>query len=239
MRLLLVEKQVSMSTFKVSNDRCVVERADSVDDAVSVLRHEIYDLVVVSISSLLQDGFDLIRRMRVAKNMSPILALTGGNAADRIRALNLGADDAVAEPVDNAELGARIASIIRRSTGFSQSKLHVGDLTLCPASQEVTFIGLPARMTDKEFLILELLVLRRGSVVTKEAILNHLYGEVDEPSSKIIDVFVCKIRKKLEQVGACELIGTVWGRGYTIREQDAHRRSDGLVVQPHARQLAH
>src|SRR3954471_8817760 len=112
-------------------------------------------------------------------------------------------------------------AIVRRSKGFSQPSLRVGQLQLNLVTQEVLAGGQQVHLTGKEYAILELLVLRKGMVLTKEAFLNHLYGGMDEPEVKIIDVFICKLRKKLAQAGADNLIGTVWGRGYTIREQPA------------------
>jgi two-component system cell cycle response regulator CtrA len=109
-------------------------------------------------------------------------------------------------------------AVIRRSKGFSQPNLHVGNLQLNLDSREVLVDGNPVHLTGKEYAILELLVLRKGMVLTKEAFLNHLYGGMDEPEVKIIDVFICKLRKKLAQAGADNLIGTVWGRGYMVRE---------------------
>ena len=116
-------------------------------------------------------------------------------------------------------------AIVRRSKGFSQPSLRVGSLLLNLDSHEVSVDGQPVHLTGKEYAILELLVLRKGMVLTKEAFLNHLYGGMDEPEMKIIDVFICKLRKKLAMAGADNLIGTVWGRGYMIREPSANHPS--------------
>jgi two-component system cell cycle response regulator CtrA len=113
---------------------------------------------------------------------------------------------------------ARMQAITRRSKGFSQPTLRLGAIELNLDSREVTVDGQEVHLTGKEYSILELLVLRKGMVLTKEAFLNHLYGGMDEPEMKIIDVFICKLRKKLAVAGADNLIGTVWGRGYMIRE---------------------
>jgi two-component system cell cycle response regulator CtrA len=136
----------------------------------------------------------------------------------KVKALGLGADDVMTKPFDKAELLARIQAVVRRSKGFSQPRLRVGPMQLNLDSREVTVNGQEVHLTGKEYAILELLVLRKGMVLTKEAFLNHLYGGMDEPEMKIIDVFVCKLRKKRALAGADNLIGTVWGRGYMIRE---------------------
>ncbi len=130
----------------------------------------------------------------------------------------MGADDYITKPFDQQELVARIQAIVRRAKGFSQPTLSVGPLTLNLGSREVLVDGRAVHLTGKEYAVLELLTLRKGVVLTKEAFLNHLYGGMDEPEVKIIDVFICKLRKKLASAGAAELIGTVWGRGYVLRE---------------------
>ncbi len=135
----------------------------------------------------------------------------------------MGADDFITKPFDQQELVARIQAIVRRAKGFSQPTLNVGPLNLNLGSREVTVSGKTVHLTGKEYAILELLALRKGVVMTKEAFLNHLYGGIDEPEVKIIDVFICKLRKKLTQAGAPDLIGTVWGRGYVLREPNQGR----------------
>ncbi len=130
----------------------------------------------------------------------------------------MGADDFISKPFDKAELVARMQAVVRRSKGYSQPTLRVGSLQLNLDSREVLVDGKPVHLTGKEYSILELLVLRKGMVLTKEAFLNHLYGGMDEPEMKIIDVFICKLRKKLALAGAGQLIGTVWGRGYMMRD---------------------
>jgi len=121
-------------------------------------------------------------------------------------------------PFETAEFLARIQAIIRRSKGFSQPKIAIGNVELDIQSKEVCVNGSRIHLTGKEHAILELLMLRKGMVLTKDAFLNHLYGGMDEPEMKIIDVFICKLRKKLSLAGAGNIIGTVWGRGYTIRD---------------------
>ena len=134
------------------------------------------------------------------------------------------------KPFDRSELLARVQAVVRRSKGFSQPRLRVGPMELNLDSREVMVNGQQVHLTGKEYAIFELLVLRKGMVLTKEAFLNHLYGGMDEPEMKIIDVFVCKLRKKLAMAGADHLIGTVWGRGYMIREPAVEL--DSLPAEP-------
>ena len=115
----------------------------------------------------------------------------------KVKGLGLGADDFITKPFDKSELLARMQAITRRSKGFSQPTLRLGAIELNLDSREVTVDGQEVHLTGKEYSILELLVLRKGMVLTKEAFLNHLYGGMDEPEMKIIDVFICKLRKKL------------------------------------------
>jgi two-component system cell cycle response regulator CtrA len=151
-----------------------------------------------------------------------VLILSGLNRAGaKVKGFGVGADDFISKPFDRDELIARIQAVIRRSKGYSQPALRIGNLQLNLDSREVQANGNPVHLTGKEYAILELLVLRRGMVLTKEAFLNHLYGGIDEPEMKIIDVFICKLRKKLAQAGAGNLIGTVWGRGYMMRDPNS------------------
>ena len=130
-------------------------------------------------------------------------------------------------PSTRTSLVARIQAIVRRSKGFAHSRLEVGGITMDLAAREVSVEGRPVALTSKEYAILELLVLRRGAVLSKENFLDHLYGGIDEPDAKIIDVFICKLRKKLAGAGADSLIGTVWGRGYIVRDQQMQKTTVG------------
>ena len=151
-----------------------------------------------------------------------VLALAENNSPQaKIKAFAAGADDAISKPCDAQELVARIQAVVRRAKGFSQSSLTVGELSLNLGSHEATVAGTPVHLTGKEYAILELLVLRRGSVLSKENFLDHLYGGMDEPELKIIDVFICKLRKKLAAAtGGKHYIETVWGRGYVLRNPE-------------------
>jgi two-component system, cell cycle response regulator CtrA len=217
MRLLIIEKHASAIAAQVCDDRWSVIHADSADEALSILRHDTCDLVLVDAASLGPDSFSFIRRLRTARDDTPVVALTGPHAHERTSALSLGADDAIAQPFDAAELRARIMAVIRRNKGHSHSLLQAGDLSLSLDSREVHVNGIPVHLTVRETAVLELLMLRKGMVITKDMLLNHLYGGLDEPETKIIDVFVCKVRKRLEQVGLGKAIETVWGHGYIMR----------------------
>ncbi len=222
MRVLLVEDDLIVArgvALMLRTGGAVVDHADTGEEALELVRHYDYDIVVLDLMLPDIEGYDVVRRMRAARIDVPVLILSGLTRPQaKVKGLALGADDFLAKPFDKAELVARMQAVIRRSKGFSQPSLHVGDLRLNLDSREVFIGDNPVHLTGKEYAILELLVLRKGMVLTKEAFLNHLYGGMDEPEVKIIDVFICKLRKKLAQVGAENLIGTVWGRGYMIRD---------------------
>jgi two-component system cell cycle response regulator CtrA len=219
MRILLVENIRSLATSHIGDDLFLVACAEDADEAMSLLQHEYYDLVLLNMGAQPTDGFDLIRRMRASRNDTPVLALTGPWLDDKAEALRLGADEALAEPVDPAALRVRIKTILRHRRGVRQSLRRLGDLSLCLATREVRVGNKLVRLSPKEFVMLELMVLRKGTVLTKATFLNHLYNGADEePEAKLIDVFICKLQKKLRRAGAGDLISVVWGHGYIIRD---------------------
>src|ERR1700760_1425977 len=225
MRVLLVEEDLIAArgiTLMLKAAGAVVDQTDSGEDALELLRHYEYDVVLLDLALPDIEGFEVVRRMRLSRNDTPVLVLSSITLPQaRVKALSLGADDFIIKPYDKAELLARMQAVVRRSKGFSQPTLRLGRLELNLDSREVTIDGREIHLTGKEYSILELLVLRKGMVLTKEAFLNHLYGGREEPEVKIIDVFVCKLRKKLARAGADGIIGTIWGRGYMIREPAA------------------
>ena len=166
-------------------------------------------------------GFDVLRKLRVSKVRTPILILSGLVAIeDKIKGLGYGADDYMTKPFHKDELVARIQALVRRSKGHAQSVISTDDLCINLDTKMVDVNGARVYLTDKEYQMLELLALRRGTTLNKEIFLSHLYGGMDEPDMKIIDVFICKLRKKLANAsGGKNYIETVWGRGYLMPEQ--------------------
>jgi two-component system cell cycle response regulator CtrA len=162
----------------------------------------------------------VLRTLRVARVKTPILILSGlAGIEDKVRGLGFGADDYLTKPFHKDELIARIQAIVRRSKGHAQSVIETGELLVNLDQKTVEVEGQRVHLTGKEYQMLELLSLRKGTTLTKEMFLNHLYGGMDEPELKIIDVFICKLRKKLANASKGKnYIETVWGRGYVLRE---------------------
>ena len=226
MRVLLVEDDRTTAaavTLMLKARGTIVDHSVTGEEALELLNHYDYDLVVLDLMLPDMEGYEVVRRMRARRNETPVLILSGlQRAGAKVKGFGLGADDYISKPYDKDELLARVQAIVRRSKGFSQPTLSIGNLQLNLATHEVQADGQTVHLTGKEYAILELLVLRRGMVLTKEAFLNHLYGGLDEPEMKIIDVFICKLRKKLADAGADNLIATVWGRGYMMRDPASH-----------------
>ena len=222
MRVLLIEDDLTVArglSLMLKSGGAVVDHCDTGAEALELARHYDYDIVLLDLMLPDMEGYEVVRRMRAARINTPVLVLSGlSRPQAKVKAFGAGADDFLCKPFDKTELLARMQAVLRRSKGYSQPTLRIGDVVLNLDSREVTVAGAAVHLTGKEYSILELLVLRRGMVLTKEAFLNHLYGGLDEPEMKIIDVFVCKLRKKLTQAGARDLISTVWGRGYMVRD---------------------
>ncbi len=235
MRVLLVQDELVtarsvMQMLKANGG--IVDHVDTGEEALELVRHYDYDIVLLDLMLPDMDGYEVVRRMRSSRVEAPVIILSGLTRPQaKVKAFAVGADDFISKPFDGTELLARMQAIVRRSKGYSQPTLRIGAVQLNLDSREVLVSGRPVHLTGKEYAILELLVLRKGMVLTKEAFLNHLYGGMDEPEMKIIDVFVCKLRKKLAIAGADNLIGTVWGRGYTVRDQPTHSHPSVVLGQ--------
>src|SRR5580700_3086262 len=224
MRILLVEHDViaARGTAHALKAIGVIDQANTGEDALERVRHHDYDIIILALLLPDIEGFEVIRRLRAARNDTPILILSDLNqVATKAKGLSLGADDFITKPFDRAELLARIQAIVRRNKGHDQFSYEIGPLRLNKHNREVMIENRTVPLTGKEYDILEALVVRKGVVLAKEVLLNQLYGGRDEPEMKIIDVFVCKLRKKLAEAGVHNMISTEWGRGYAIHEPNA------------------
>jgi two-component system cell cycle response regulator CtrA len=223
MRILLVEDDAATSRsieLMLKAEGWIVDATEQGEDGLEIGQLYDYDLILLDLMLPDMDGYEVLRRLRQARVRTPILILSGLAELDaKIKGLGFGADDYVTKPFDRRELVARIQAIVRRSKGHSDSVIRTGKLTVNLDGRSVEVEGQPIHLTGKEYGILELLSLRKGTTLTKEMFLNHLYNGMDEPELKIIDVFICKLRKKLSSATQGEnYIETVWGRGYVLRD---------------------
>jgi len=232
MRVLLVEDDTATAQsieMMLRSESYVCDTTDMGEDGLEIGKLYDYDIIVLDLMLPDMDGYEVLRRLRAARVKTPILILSGLNGLDdKIKGLGIGADDYLTKPFDKRELVARIQAIVRRSKGHSDSVIKTGKLTVNLDTRTVEVESQPLHLTGKEYGILELLSLRKGTTLTKEMFLNHLYGGMDEPELKIIDVFVCKLRKKLTSATSGEnYIETVWGRGYVLRDPVPGQESKG------------
>ncbi len=236
MRVLLVEDDTATARsieLALASEGIVCDIAQLGEEGLEIGKIYDYDIIILDLMLPDIDGYEVLLRLRSAKVQVPILILSGLSGSDqKIKGLGFGADDYLTKPFNRGELIARIQAIVRRSKGHSESVIHIGPrVSMNLDSRTVEVDGEQIHLTSKEYGILELLVLRKGSLLTKEMFLNHLYGGIDEPDLKIVDVFVCKLRKKLAKAtGGVNYIETVWGRGYILKEETAKKEPQTATV---------
>ena len=227
MRVLLVEDDPTTSRsieLMLTHANLNVYATDLGEEGIDLAKLYDYDLILLDLDLDLpdMDGHEVLRQLRLARVETPILILTGSDDTEsKIKGFGFGADDYLTKPFHREELVARIHAIIRRSKGHAQSVINTGKVSVNLDAKTVDVDGKTVHLTGKEYQMLELLSLRKGTTLTKEMFLNHLYGGMDEPELKIIDVFICKLRKKLSiATDGDNYIETVWGRGYVLRDPE-------------------
>jgi len=233
MRILLIEDDSSTAKTLESmlrSEGFVCDTTDLGEDGLEIGKLYEYDIIILDLMLPDMDGYEVLKRLRAAQVKTPILILSGlCEIDDKVKGLGFGADDYLTKPFSKAELLARVHAIVRRSQGHSESVIRTGRLTVDLRNRTANVDGATLHLTGKEYAILELLSLRKGTTLTKEMFLNHLYGGMDEPELKIIDVFICKLRRKLaEALEDNSYIETVWGRGYVLR--DPSKSQGGLTA---------
>jgi two-component system cell cycle response regulator CtrA len=223
MRVLLVEDDASVAEsieLMLKSERFVTYTTDLGEEGVDLGKLYDYDIILLDLNLPDMSGYEVLRNLRVAKVKTPILILSGmASIEDKVKGLGFGADDYLTKPFHKDELVARIHAIVRRSQGHAESVIDIEGMVINLDQKVVEIAGTRVPLTGKEYQMLELLALRKGTTITKEMFLNHLYGGMDEPELKIIDVFICKLRRKLANAsGGKNYIETIWGRGYVLRE---------------------
>ena len=225
MRVLLIEDDADLAKsveLTLRREGMQVDVTDLGEDGLEIGKLYDHDIIILDLNLPDVSGHEVLRRMRDSRIRTPVLIMSGNSGIEqRLKGLGYGADDFLPKPVDMRELVARIRAISRRSQGHAASVIEVGRLRIDIDNKRASTVeGKAVPLTGREFAIVEVLALRKNSTVTQEMLMSQLYSsEVDEePEQKIIDVFVHKIRKKLEAATGEQCIETVWGRGYTMQE---------------------
>jgi two-component system cell cycle response regulator CtrA len=226
MRVLLIEDDASMASsikLMLKSESFEVYTTDLGEEGVNLGKLKNHDIILLDLNLPDMSGFEVVRSLRGSMVNTPILILSGSvGIEDKVAALRIGADDYLTKPFHKPELVARMQAVVRRSNGHDEALIQTGELVVNLASKTAEVNGARVHLTGKEYLILELLSLRKGTTLTKGMLLNHLYGGMDEPELKIIDVFMCKLRKKIAQASnGKNFIHTTWGNGYVLQEPPA------------------
>jgi two-component system cell cycle response regulator CtrA len=222
LRILLIEDDLAVTRgieLILKREGLNVYTTELGEEGVDLGKLYDYDLILLDLNLPDMSGADVLRSLRNARVATPVMILTGSAEVEtKVKSFGGGADDYLTKPFHHEELVARIHAIVRRSKGHSQSIIQTGDIVVNLDGKTVEVRGERVHLTGKEYQMLELLSLRKGTTLTKEMFLNHLYGGMDEPELKIIDVFICKLRKKLKMAADDHCIETVWGRGYMLQD---------------------
>jgi two-component system cell cycle response regulator CtrA len=236
-------KILSFETFSTKSDLLVpflrsrlaiVDETNDSEEALDLVKFYDYDAILLRLTDDRLGDVDLIRKLRLARVRAPVVVLARAlNEAGRLRVLQAGAEDLIVDALSHEEVFMKVQNLVRRSRGFQDNALCIGSIEINMNAKKIYAKGKPVTLTKKEYQIAEILALRKGAVLSKEAILDHLYGGLDEPNPKIIDVFICKIRKKLQLLGVDDFIETNWGRGYMVIDH----RTEAAIPTP-ARAIA-
>ena len=222
MKILLAEDEVDLNNVVTRYLKKNGYSVDSVldgEEALDYLEYGEYDLVILDIMMPKVDGFEVIKKLRDKGNHTSVLMLTARDSADdKVKGLDLGADDYIVKPFDFNELMARIRAVVRRKYGNSSNRLVIGDLILDTSEKSVTRAGKQIELTGKEYEVLEYLMQSKNRILSREQIKEHVWDYDYEGDSNIIDVLIKNIRKKIDITNGKQIIYTKRGLGYVIKE---------------------
>ncbi len=224
MRALLVEDDPSVSQFVSGGLRAAAFAVDVAADGVDgshLARTEPYDVIVLDLMLPGKDGFAVLRELRSAQVTTPVICLTArDNVDDKVKGLDLGADDYLAKPFSFAEFLARVRALLRRGAALTQNPIVVADLSVDMVTRIVTRGGRRIDLAPNEFALLAYLARNAGSVLSRAMILEHVWNMNQDPLTNVIDVHINRLRRKIDSGFAVPLIRTVRGVGYVLREPD-------------------
>ena len=223
MRVLLIEDDIALAKaieLSIAAEGIISDISTLGVDGIEFSKLYQYSLIILDLMLPDINGYEVLRRIRGAQIDVPILILSGlDTPEEKIKGLSCGADDYLSKPFDRGELIARLKAVVRRSQGQYESAIKAHNLIVDTSNHTTKLEGKPLHLTSKEQDILEILITRKGKILTKEYLMHQLYDDSFEPDVKIIDVFVCKLRKKLyDASGGLNYIETIWGRGYSFKE---------------------
>ncbi|MDN3518878.1 response regulator transcription factor [Aquisalimonas lutea] len=221
MRILIVEDEAALLAQLAREFRAagyVVDTADNGDDGLHLARDYPLDLAVVDLALPGRSGLDLLRELRARGSRLPVLVLTARDGwQDRVQGLESGADDYLTKPFHVPELLARVNALLRRSAGWAHPVLHFGPYALDTARKAVSRDGTAVSLSAFEYHLLEYLALHPDRVVSKQELTEHLYPDDADRDSNVIEVFVRRLRRKLDPEGDCSPVVTHRGLGYSLR----------------------
>jgi len=227
-RILLVEDELKVASFirsALEEHSYAVDVTHDGEEGRDLAEAAPYDLVILDIMLPRMDGFQLLRRLRTRKPALPVLVLTArGSVEDRVRGLDLGADDYLVKPFALAELTARVRALLRRGREAGP-ELRVGDLLLDSSRRRVSRAGKPIELSNKEFSLLEYLMRNANHVVTRAMIAEHVWDASFDSFTNVIDVYINHLRNKVDRGGGRKLIHSIRGVGYRISDSEPEHDS--------------
>ena len=223
MRILVVEDERKVSAFikrGLEEERYIVDTAADGAEGLRIAQENVFDAIVLDVMLPRLDGYSVLKTLRDQGNVTPVLMLTArGTTEDRVHGLDLGADDYLAKPFHLEELAARLRSILRRSSPEKTTKLTCGDLTLDMVTHMAYRDGKEIELTTKEYALLEYLMRNRERILSRSMIMQHVWKHNFDPESNIIDVYVKRLRQKIERPDKPQMVQSIRGVGYRMKDE--------------------